>query len=122
MKKKSVFETDNPTEAQIREQIQKEFGRWNEIAANGSADPYWEDGVNMSLVRAHILYWYNRLADCGFTLRTLFGEFPEEKPVPPEVPYGYMVKGGRNADRLERTRTQAELDRIVWGYPGEYAV
>lgn len=112
----------DPTEAEIRAKIEREFERWNEIAQSGSSDPYWEDGVNMRLVRAHILYWYNRLADCGFTLRTLFGDFPDEKPVPPEIPMNYMVKGGRNADRLKRTRTQAELDRIVWGYPGEYAL
>lgn len=109
-------------EAEIRENIRREFDRWNDIAVNGCSDPFWADGANMNLVRNHILYRYNQLAEGGFTLKTLFGEYPEERPVPPKVPENYMVKDGRNADRLERTWTKAELDRTVWGYSGEYAV
>lgn len=120
MRTKSAFETDNPTEAQIREQIQREFDRWNEIALNGCPDPFFADGTDMRLVRNHILYLYNQLAERGWTLRTLFGDFPEEKPVPPEVSHFYMVNGACSA-RAEKW-PQCERDRIVWGYPGEYAV
>lgn len=108
-----------PTESEIRAEINREFDRWNDIAAHGCADPYWEDGVNMNLVRNHILYGYNVLAERGFTTRTLFGEFPEERPVPPKVDTRYTVRG-ECAERLKRTRTPKELDRIVWGYSGQY--
>lgn len=110
-----------PTEAEIRAKIEREFGRWNEIAQNGCSDPHWDDGTNLRLVRAHILYWYNQLAERGFTVRDLFGGFPDERPVPPEVPYGYMVRGGENVGRVERW-TQRERDEITWGCPGEYAL
>lgn len=109
------------TEAEIRAKIDREFCRWNEIAKNGCSDPYWDDGVNMRLVRNHILYWYGQLAERGFAVRDLFGGYPDERPVPPEVPYGYMVRGGKNAGRVERW-AQYMRDEITWGYPGEYAL
>lgn len=109
------------TEAEIRENIRREFERWDDISVNGCSDPYWEDGMNMRLVRNHILYWYRILWERGFTVQDFFGNYPDEKTVPPEVPYSYMVKDGRNADRLKRNHTQEQLDRVVWGYSGEYA-
>lgn len=113
---------DADPETEIRENIRREFDRWNEIAANGCSDPFWADGANMRLVRNHILYWYRILWERGFTVRDFFGNYPYERPVPPEVPENYMVRDGQCPDRLERTRTKAELSRIVWGYSGEYAV
>ena len=110
-----------PTEAEIRENIQKEFDRWNEIATSGCSDPFGTDGESMRLVRNHILYWYRILWERGFTVRDFFGDYPYERPVPPEVHLNYMVKDGQCPDRLKLTRPKAELDRIVWGYSGQYA-
>ena len=112
---------EEPTEAEIRENIRHEFDLWNELATNGCSDPFWTDGANMRLVRNHILYWYRTLWERGFTIRDFFGDYPYEQPVPPEVPYSYMVKDGQCPDRLKLTCPNAELDRIVWGYSGQYA-
>lgn len=53
------------TEAQIMDEVDREFRRWNLLADGGCQDPGWPDGVNMNLVRNHIIYWYG-LASNGF--------------------------------------------------------
>lgn len=110
------------TESEIRAKIEREYERWNEIAWHGCQDPGFPDGVNMDLVRNHILYWYHELYKNGFTVRNLFGEYPEERPVPPKVPQDYMVRDGRYPDRLKRTCPKEELEQLVWGYAGQYAL
>lgn len=108
------------TESEIRAEIGREFDRWNEIATHGCTDPFFPDGVNMNLTRNHILYGYRQLAERGLTVKTLFGEFPDERPIPPRVPMMYMVRDGQSPDRLEKTCAKQQLERLVWGYSGQY--
>ena len=63
------------------------------------------DGVNMNLVRNHIIYWYNLLDEkLGAGIQTsLFDNSTGEslrRPVPPKVPDQYMVAGCKYSDRL----------------------
>ena len=44
------------TAESIRADALKELERWNAIRKNGSNDPFWPDGVNLNLVRNHIIY------------------------------------------------------------------
>lgn len=44
------------TAESIRADALKELERWNAIRKNGSNDPLWPDGVNLNLVRNHIIY------------------------------------------------------------------
>lgn len=37
------------------EELEKDFHRWDDIYKNGCNDPSWCDGVNLNLVRTHIL-------------------------------------------------------------------
>lgn len=65
-------------------------------------DPFWTDGVNLNLVRNHIIYG-RRL--CEEELQE--GDYPEEYylPLPEKVPPNYMVKGDeirRKASELMR--------------------
>ena len=92
-------------EAQIREQLDAEYKHWDDLKKNGCSDPAWPDGVNLNLVRNHIIYWYRLLRertnqtvqlsmfDAGMDLRN-------ERPLPPEVPDRYMVPTGKYPDRL----------------------
>ena len=43
------------TVEQIQDNIDERFRAWNQIAQNGCSDPGWPDGVNMNLVRNHII-------------------------------------------------------------------
>ena len=69
--------------------LQKAFDRWDDIHKNGCDDPFWPDGVNLELVRNHILYYRALLEETP----TLFG-FPEiyYREVPPEIPQSYMAR------------------------------
>ena len=112
---------DRMTEAQIMEEVDREFCRWNHLAGGGCQDPGWPDGVNMNLVRNHIIYWYGILEERGFAEIQL-SLFPGEsvaqdrRPVPPEVPDRYMVRDGKYPLRLSK-RMWPDL---VWGRKGEY--
>lgn len=119
---------------QILIEIENEYARWNHIANNGCQDPFWPDGCNMNLIRNHIIYWYNILAtkraaeldekaqEAQQEQLSLFMEEPRDtieykiRPIPPEVPEGYMVAGCKYSDRLNDRRTTS----IVWGHKGEY--
>lgn len=51
------------SEAQIREQLDAEYKHWDDLKKNGCSDPAWPDGVNLNLVRNHIIYWYRLLRE-----------------------------------------------------------
>lgn len=109
------------TEAQIREEVNREFRRWNTLADGGCHDPHWPDGANMNLVRNHIIYWYSLLQKklSAPVQLSLFGAcetLEGERPIPPEVPDRYMVRGGEYPNRL----SEVMWPNLVWGHKGEY--
>ena len=111
------------TEAQIMDEVDREFRRWNLLADGGCQDPGWPDGVNMNLVRNHIIYWYGLLDERGL-VEVQLSLFPGEevardrRPIPPEVPDNYMVAGCEHSHRLDKFRWD---DKLVWGKKGEYS-
>lgn len=121
---------------QILQEIENEYTRWNQIANNGCQDPFWPDGCNMNLIRNHIIYWYNILAtkqakldelaqleqQAQLSLFTEDQQEPESKieyrirPIPPEVPNGYMVAGCKYSNRLK----DRKANELIWGHKGQY--
>ena len=99
-----------PDEADIRGELEEAFARWNALACGECADPGWEDGANMNLVRNHILYYYRQLEEMGACVRNLFGEIVDERPVPPQVPNNYVVRNGKPLD-FERERPQIYMGK-----------
>ncbi len=66
---------------QIQAEIDCEFQDWNKIACSGCQDPGFPDGVNMNLIRNHIIYWY-RLMDEKQRAKTqisLFDSQPQKR-------------------------------------------
>lgn len=111
------------TVQQIQAELEREYLRWNSIAANGCQDPFWPDGTNMNLVRNHIIYWYQLLAERlrEETQVSLFDPAdtaPEQRPVPPVVPQNYMVANCAYSDRLKDRHGL----HLVWGKRGEYHI
>lgn len=109
------------TSQQIQDELTQAFLRWNEIAMNGCRDPSWPDGVNMNLVRNHIIYWYGLLEERETVEKqvSLFdaADTPNyQRPVPPKVPDNYMVAGCAYSDRLKGRYNHS----LVWGRRGEY--
>jgi hypothetical protein len=62
---------------------------WQALYTHGGQDPFHEDGVNMNLVRNHILY-YRRQIEESFPPE----EYPiaYKQPVPEEVENSYMAR------------------------------
>lgn len=39
------------------ESLAEMFNRWDNMYKNSCRDPFWADGVNLNLIRNHILYY-----------------------------------------------------------------
>ena len=107
-------------EQKIRREISEEFDRWNKIAVNGCSDPGYPDGVNMNLLRNHIIYGYRKLEEIGAIIFDLFGDPMGERAVPPKVPDNYMVREGRDAHRLDKWEGTFLHKGLFWRRSGEY--
>ena len=42
--------------------LENEYARWDEVFTKGGSDPFWTDGVSLSLIRNQILYCKEQLA------------------------------------------------------------
>lgn len=69
--------------------LENSFARWDFIHEYGCSDPFWADGVNMNLVRNHIMYYKQQLSEEA-TLFLLPKAYYRE--VPPEVNNNYMAR------------------------------
>lgn len=69
--------------------LENSFARWDFIHEYGCSDPFWADGVNMNLVRNHIMYYKQQLSEEA-TLFLLPKAYYRE--VPPEVGNNYMAR------------------------------
>jgi hypothetical protein len=79
----------NTEQENFAQLLKDSFARWHDIFENGCNDPYWSDGVNLKLIRNHILHYKRKIGE------TMPREsYPEEYylPPPPEVENSYMAK------------------------------
>ncbi|GHU97938.1 hypothetical protein FACS1894211_00770 [Clostridia bacterium] len=87
--------------------LQESYDRWAHIYEHGTSDPSWEDGVNLNLVRNHIIYYHGKLEENP----TLMG-YPAAylKELPPLVDQRYMARPDeiRAAARASLARYQAD--------------
>ena len=92
------------TEQQLREELQQSFDRWDHLLIHGCQDPFWPDGVNMNLVRNHIIWYYKQLEEISAqpVQLSLFNDLSlgkNDRPVPPKVPDNYMAPKGDYPNR-----------------------
>jgi|GEM_PF-477430 len=85
--------------------LQESYDRWEHLYKYGASDPFWEDGVNLNLVRNHILSYRRQIEENP----TLIG-LPEayKREIPPEVDNRYMAR----ADEI-RVNARATLDKYL---------
>lgn len=85
--------------------LESSFARWDYIHEHGCSDPFWADGVNMNLVRNHIIYYKQQLSEEA----TLF-LLPEAyyREVPPEVDSNFMARP--NEIRQNAVRSMQIID------------
>lgn len=82
--------------------LQKSQKQWQDIYENGTHDPFYEDGMNLELVRNHIIFYRGKIRQlCEESGLPLPKEYYDE--LPPEVPRKFMArqeeirKNGANA-------------------------
>ena len=75
----------------MAEKIAQTIDRWKSHKQNGCNDPGWPDGVNMNLLRSHVIYFKHQMIEiyeeCGLSL-------PEEYylPIPPVTDVNFFAK------------------------------
>lgn len=47
----------------LNEQIEERIAHWKYVYENGSGDPFWADGVNLNLIRNHVIYYLRQLKE-----------------------------------------------------------
>lgn len=87
--------------------LENSFARWDYIHEHGCSDPFWADGVNMNLVRNHIMYYKQKLSEEA----TLF-LLPEAyyREVPPEVDNNYMARPDEIRQNAARSMQIIDVD------------
>lgn len=73
----------------LKVELENCYKRWHHIYEYGASDPNWEDGVNLNLVRNHII-WYKK--QCKEQL--VEEDYPDEYYIdlPEEVSLTYMAR------------------------------
>lgn len=97
---------------QYTKELEASFARWDYLYENGGQDPFYADGVNLNLIRNHILSWKRQIEEYIAKQEeapTLFGtNYPDiyYRNTPETVPPDYMAK----ADAIrERAKEQFAL-------------
>lgn len=70
--------------------LESSYAEWDKLFTEGGSDPFYTDGVNLELVRNHIIYYKEQLAKQE---NSLFG-LPDiyYRELPPEVDCNYMAR------------------------------
>lgn len=68
--------------------LQDSFDRWDQLNKYGGSDPCWADGINMNLVRSHIMYYKSQMEN-----KYGSGEYPDiyYRETPSKVPPDFMA-------------------------------
>jgi len=81
------------------ENLKLEVDDWIFTQKRGCNDPFWSDGANINLIRNHIIYYKNEIAEiCQETGEELPSEY--YLPTPPVVDNNYMA----NLEQKERVK------------------
>jgi len=76
-------------------ECKERYDRWNKEREEGCCDPNWSDGVNLNLVRNHIIYYKRKIRhtceEVGLVIPSIY-----YRALPPELPSDFFVIGGKN--------------------------
>ena len=87
--------------SRLEAQVQADVSHWHNLRANGCNDPFWPDGVNLNLVRNHIIYGLQQIAELSASERQLsmfevctngVNDVMLDERIPPKVDENLMVK------------------------------
>lgn len=94
----------------LSDELAERFSCWETLYQNGGSDPFWPDGINLNLVRNHIIYYKRQMEDLLQEEDESLTLFPMQYPdvyyreTPDAVDPKFMVK----ADSI-RARAKEQL-------------
>lgn len=73
----------------LLEELEKAYAQWESLYKQGGSDPFYPDGVNLNLVRNHIIYFKRRIEETQplYKNTELF-----QRELPPQVEDSYMAR------------------------------
>lgn len=94
-------------------ELTERFTCWDNIRKNGCGDPFWPDGVNMNLVRNHIIYYKQKIEENDSE-----GNYPAIyfRETPPKVKDSYMARADEireNAKKVLSLFAQDESLKLI---------
>ena len=71
------------------EELEKAYAQWEILYRQGGSDPFYADGVNLNLVRNHILYFKRQIEE---TQPLYKNSEVYQRELPPQVEDSYMAR------------------------------
>lgn len=84
------------------------YEQWQSIFENGCQDPFWEDGINLNLVRNHIIFFQRQMNDLCEEIGYLNPEICSRE-IPKAVDPHYMVGTEEIYDQARKVLAQIEI-------------
>ena len=73
----------------LLEELKKAYAQWESLYKQGGSDPFYPDGVNLNLVRNHILYFKRQIEE---TQPLYKNTEVYRRELPPQVEDSYMAR------------------------------
>lgn len=91
----------------LLEELKKAYAQWESLYKQGGSDPFYPDGVNLNLVRNHILYFKRQIEE---TQPLYKNSEAYQRELPPQVEDGYMARAKEIRDNAKTTLTAYKTD------------
>lgn len=87
--------------------LEKAYAHWQRLYENGGSDPTWPDGVNLDLVRNHIIYFKGQIEE---TCPLYMADELYLRELPPEVDQNYMANPDKIREQARRSLQAYQAD------------
>lgn len=88
-------------------ELEKAYDRWQRLYEDGGSDPFWPDGVNLDLVRNHIIYFKGQIEE---TCPLYMTDELYQRDLPPEVDQNYMAQPDKIREQASRSLQAYQAD------------
>ena len=88
--------------------LESSYAEWDKLFTEGGSDPFYTDGVNLELVRNHIIYYKEQLAKQENSLIGLPNAYYRE--LPPEIDPNYMARPDEIRENARKAMERIDAD------------
>ena len=88
--------------------LESSYAEWDNLFTEGGSDPFYTDGVNLELVRNHIIYYKEQLAKQENSLIGLPDAYYRE--LPPKIDPNYMARPNEIRENARKAMERIDAD------------